>query len=495
MSGIEVLGVVLGLIPVVARLAKQYEMMSGSGDLSRNIRVEDAMYDQTCRGLLRSAVSAEELRRLTPSRGHIDQGLWESPELRQKLLDRLGLVKMKLTLELLTEMRALLQRMKADLTNLCRGTAVSNPGMRERLGKIQELNENLRKVLDEAPCMATYHDYRLGDPGPLPLQPTMTGHSDQGARQFFEAVRGTYTCTCQTGHLIGVGCRCETCSQPFTEKTTIHTTNEWNYCLSLPTDPGTPGGVSVLLETVPHRNTMATQIRDICSFVRNASAVAKGEILIGTPDGAMTYRMRTIEASGTDVRGVQNFAQIIQAGELSTKEKLELALRLSLAVDRLYGTPWIDGSWTWNDVIYAKPPAVFILREVHSATYEADRASLAVGKPQPSSIDGEPVLTKLGLALIELALGKPIQKTKQYNSDELGQDFANIIAAKTLLTNGTIRGEWGAAYERVVNVCIRRIYIDPEGNARGPLSNHESFIPGFRDAIITPLFHEERVRT
>lgn len=122
MSGIEVLGIILGLMPVVDRLAKQCGKMGGSEEISRNIRVEDAIYNHTCKCLLRSAVSKEEVRRLVPSQGQIDQGIWECPELQQKLLDRLGPGKVKLVLELLTDMRALLQQMEADLTNLYRGT-------------------------------------------------------------------------------------------------------------------------------------------------------------------------------------------------------------------------------------------------------------------------------------------------------------------------------------------------------------------------------------
>lgn len=88
MSGMEILGVILGLYPVIADLAKMYKRMKGSNsnELNRTVVVTSAIYDATVRGLLASAVSQQEMRRLAPSRGPIDQKLWEDPVLQQKLL-------------------------------------------------------------------------------------------------------------------------------------------------------------------------------------------------------------------------------------------------------------------------------------------------------------------------------------------------------------------------------------------------------------------------
>jgi hypothetical protein len=126
MSGLELLGALLGLYPIIVDLANTYKEMKGTGsaELSRDIMVAETVYNQTCIGILQSAVSPEELRRLAPGqgRGTIDQTLWAAPEIQEKLLARLGPSRSALTLELLTNMCSLLEQVNTELTNMCRGT-------------------------------------------------------------------------------------------------------------------------------------------------------------------------------------------------------------------------------------------------------------------------------------------------------------------------------------------------------------------------------------
>jgi hypothetical protein len=105
-------------------------------------------------------------------------------------------------------------------------------------------------------------------------------------------------------------------------------------------------------------------------------------------------------------------------------------------------------------------------------------------------LDDEPALTNLGLALIELVVGRSIQDMKvEYNLDAIkDDDLANLCTAKKMLNNGLIRNEASVMYESVVNACIKRQYIDHGGNARSLLSTHASFLSSFREAVLLPLF-------
>lgn len=395
---------------------------------------------------------------------------------------------------------------------------MSHSGIRERVKQIRALNRELRELLDDRRFLRSHQEYRKESAISINI-PQSGGHT---ARNFFEAISGTYTCACARAHVIGLGCYCTACVQPFKEQCALHSTDEWDFCLAFPVRPETPSDVAatVLLESIPDNDIDASTIRNICSLIRDVATESEDrQVLIDIANNDRMYRMKVTKIDASDAKppSIKYFAELIQSGNgLSTKDRLELALRLSLAIVQLCKTPWVSESWTWNDVCvsqaavedgkdhednaqkkgnnYIKFPGIFILREIYSVTYEGHRASelTAVNVPRIMAdvLDEEPVLTKLGLALIELAIGKSIQEMKEeYGLDATVEDeFANICLARMLLKNGKICNEASAVYESVVKVCIGRRYIDMEGQPRSLLSQHESFLSSFREAIILPLF-------
>ena len=108
----------------------------------------------------------------------------------------------------------------------------------------------------------------------------------------------------------------------------------------------------------------------------------------------------------------------------------------------------------------------------------------------------QPVLTKLGFALIELALGQTLEDMKEDTRSYWGlgdrridDDSMNFSTAKRLLKSGKIREEATRDYEDVVRACISYQYPDKEGNNRSLLLKDDSFSDNARDAILSPLFH------
>jgi hypothetical protein len=130
MSGLEVLGVLLGLYPLVVHLAKGYKLMKGSGgdsELRRNLIVASTRFENTVKGLLESClISYRELQRLAPSNGQVDQALWKDPTLQQKLRNRIGEEKLDVALDHLLQIKTLLDQVKEELEGLSpRGDRVS----------------------------------------------------------------------------------------------------------------------------------------------------------------------------------------------------------------------------------------------------------------------------------------------------------------------------------------------------------------------------------
>lgn len=542
MSGLEVIGVVLALYPVVVSLAKGYQQLKGSDtELHRVLMVASTVFDNTVNHLLASTVSPQEVQRLVPNQRDVDQSFWKDPVLQQTLCDRIGKQKLGLALDHLSQIKTLLVQAKTELTTMSRGgvrakvkmtlAQLPQSGINERMKRVRILNDDLCRLLDDRPFMRHHHQAFSSENTPaIAVDITHTGVPR--ASEFFEAIKETYTCRCVQPHAIGLGCSCAMCTRPFSEKLDLHAADEWEFCLAL-SPPGLDAlatHATILLQSIPdtHINT-SPSTRNMCSWIADmTSGTLVSEVVLPTTKAKdkKLHRMRVSKINGSDdtkqLPTIKSFDELRGDHSLSTKYRLELAIRLSLAILQLCKTPWVSEYWTWNDVCVTRmqvsipedlqtgkdslheddgperieSSVLFILnRRIYSAVYDsetAETASTIVAIPRAVDIlDEEPYMTKLGLALIELALGRSIQELKEdvgYNGMGVPENIADICTAKRLVKDKKIREEVGENYERVVDLCLERRYVDSQGEPRSVLSTHESFLSSFRDNIVQPLY-------
>jgi hypothetical protein len=95
-----------------------------SKQLSRKLDTEATIFEKTVRDLLASVASQEEIQQLV-QQGSDDQPLWQEQSLLQRLSGRLGQEKLELVLRYLNEMKELLDALRGELENMCRGTVRS----------------------------------------------------------------------------------------------------------------------------------------------------------------------------------------------------------------------------------------------------------------------------------------------------------------------------------------------------------------------------------
>ena len=190
-----------------------------------------------------------------------------------------------------------------------------------------------------------------------------------------------------------------------------------------------------------------------------------------------------------------------------------LALRLSHAVLQFYSTPWIDENWTWRSFAFAKEgesldgkydtSQLFVARNFYSATKlaeDSDSSDEAAQVVLPYKWD-EPILTRLGFALIELALGArfsdlrarnlPVLKTlvpPNLNNDWMNAEILDRETARLFLESGIIRREEGQAYEDAVKACLKHQYVH-ESIVRGLKSDGPSFQEDVEHCILAPLYN------
>jgi len=110
MSGFEVIGVVLGVWPVVLNCLTMYKATKdgrGYGLLLNELRVEEIIYREFVQHLLQADVPEADLVQLTDrKRSNVD--LWNDPTLHFSLERRLGPEKSRIVRETLVEMDKLL---------------------------------------------------------------------------------------------------------------------------------------------------------------------------------------------------------------------------------------------------------------------------------------------------------------------------------------------------------------------------------------------------
>jgi hypothetical protein len=188
------------------------------------------------------------------------------------------------------------------------------------------------------------------------------------------------------------------------------------------------------------------------------------------------------------------------------KVRMQLALRLSSAILQYCLTPWIEKTWTWKDfaVLSAEEEEsnelsqLFVTRRFYSPRLSAKFEPTTLGINTLWSWYDEPILTKLGFALIELALGRSLQEVREEKQlrlavidRELDFDSLNLQTANILLKSGRIASEESKGYEDVVKACIKHQYPDTRNpGIKGLDSTDESFFDNVEESIIGPLYAE-----
>ncbi|KAK4224669.1 hypothetical protein QBC38DRAFT_484898 [Podospora fimiseda] len=518
MSGLESMGLILGLYPVILDITKTYKSTRANGLSAhrRSIMILETLYTQTCTGLLESVLSPEEARSLlrAAASGSKDQSesLWRDPFLQKKLDSRLGPEKLSLALELLDEMRSSLNQVKSELTDMCRGsdgfgrvkatikmTLANMPGsaIRDQIKHLKELNSDLRDLLNDKTFMIPYQQRKSHDTG-ASVHPCPAKTVEQ-ATELFETISHNYACECRTGHTIGAGCFCPHYSLPAHVAADRPANASCNLFLACTMTTSTLPSAVQLGPILTSNTTKLDKItRDICSTIQNISVLGNHQVILDIPKSSKKYRMEAtrLETTAAGKPCMLRLPDLIRYTGISPKIRSEMAWRLSLTMAHLCQTPWVSDSWSAIDAFvfnqFTATPMIFFIRDIYSAKA---RSSAIVNTSTPNQrpidlFDDEPVLTKLGLVLIELALGRFLDEIRDDYSGFSAiddKDLANICIARKLLDTGVVRNHATAAYEKAVSVCIKRQYIDSEGVPRSLLTSHESFILLFNDAVVSPL--------
>lgn len=174
---------------------------------------------------------------------------------------------------------------------------------------------------------------------------------------------------------------------------------------------------------------------------------------------------------------------------LSRRERITLALRLSYAILQFYFTPWIEACWTWEDLCMDRQNdlELFVIRKFYSSCSGIVSSNSSPKISEFLDIHGEPILTRLGYALIELALGKKLAQLRsenQYKSKD--PDMLDFLTAKDVVKSGRIMESESRGYENVVKACLFHQFLCMS-DLKEIDSRDDSFHEDVERCIIAPL--------
>ncbi|KAE9374868.1 hypothetical protein N431DRAFT_438266 [Stipitochalara longipes BDJ] len=259
-------------------------------------------------------------------------------------------------------------------------------------------------------------------------------------------------------------------------------------------------------------------IDDLCSFVRGLQGKAtanKALLSVLDPEEKnyliSTTPIRTNAGTPPTILCVHDLLTDNNL-TLSREDRMGLALRLSHAVLQFYSTPWIDENWTWRSFAFAKDgedpdgncdtTQLFVTRNFYSAKKMADDSDNSDSAAQVALPFrwAEPILTRLGFALIELALGARLADLRARNLPALktlvppnlsnawmNAEILDRETSRLLVNSGVIRREEGQAYEDAVKACLDHQFIR-QSVVRGVNSRSASFYEDVEYCILAPLY-------
>ncbi|KAK1725289.1 uncharacterized protein BDZ83DRAFT_310135 [Colletotrichum acutatum] len=219
-------------------------------------------------------------------------------------------------------------------------------------------------------------------------------------------------------------------------------------------------------------NDNGRQIDDMCDLVKsldkNVANTRRSYQTVGTlGHGDRHFAARHKEPAMTDSYVISLDEKLPETEDwlLSRQKRVDIAQRLALAIVQFWSTSWIDRWWTWRDFSVkddnSREVQLFVTRTIFAPTSEGSPS----GKPARIwRFLREPLLVRLGFALIELALGMRLSRWRELHNygsttgeglGEDSQDERDYDTALTILGRKILQEEISVAYQAVVEACLK----------------------------------------
>jgi hypothetical protein len=610
MSGIEVVGLALGLWPVMENIIGLYKASkdgSAIRTMGMTIKTYELIFKQSVSKLLQANESLTDKDRMGLLNGEEDfAGLWKDAEFKSRLERRLG-PELFLVLEHKTE--SIVELLKTLQKKIEPKTPGGPPGLAESLtwktvsssSTARSIRDNLHLPKDPVRSMKLFlqrddikknmeslkqHVQELRtilEPVPMstysaektPERQPGHGRSDSGEQKrkidaqffddFYKVLDQSFRCQCEIPHECNLrisdslqvmfpvehgGRSLSTGSEELarTRSLTID-----SHVTALPTDleeiDSSRYGDSAVLARSPtltalgsdanrstwsrskHGSSSSTSsehralmlffsptrgvqdlatISDLCQFVRTLrseppdapSPGHKGMLY----QGGMRYTVIAPRSrdplSTTTIISLDDCLSNCYGYGMRKQERLEIALNLASAIGWFYPTSWIEKTWTWRSfsVIRGEQGEAMDQLCITRRFYSPEAAKQNAMAQQSRfwhtmRLQLDPMLVRLGFALIELAMGQRLSDIRSAANggqedegveNEALKDMEDYNTAVTLLDDGIIKDNISLPFHTIVSACVKCSVLEDEG-MRPLTSTSPTFDDDLEKFVVGPL--------
>lgn len=167
--------------------------------------------------------------------------------------------------------------------------------------------------------------------------------------------------------------------------------------------------------------------------------------------------------------GIKTFEEALNVAkaheiEFTRRERVQLSTFLAQAVLRFHSTPWLPQQWRSRDVVFYgindlsedRLLSPYLKARVCTSSTPAPQALVVAAAAASTSPSQSPIrnqlLFDLGVMLVEIAYGAPLQELKA-EDDDRGDPFTLYHTATRLCSQ--LNQKCGPAYEAAARVCLR----------------------------------------
>ncbi|KAF1918319.1 hypothetical protein BDU57DRAFT_194788 [Ampelomyces quisqualis] len=174
-------------------------------------------------------------------------------------------------------------------------------------------------------------------------------------------------------------------------------------------------------------------------------------------------------------------------GRFTQHDKYKVAVDLASSVLQLYKTPWLSDDWTDNDVYFVhRPGAVSSILYEHAFIYRKFSSTVSptlATQPPNQRVIRNQTLFSLGVTLIEVLYGKPIEELQTANDLDCEHTPGAVwCTAERLINEEEIYLEAGQLYSDAVRRCIRCDF-----NQKKTSLDDDEFQRAVYEGVVAPL--------
>ncbi|KAI0009576.1 hypothetical protein F4779DRAFT_627716 [Xylariaceae sp. FL0662B] len=500
MSGLEIVGVVLGAFPIVIEALKAYREVSSRLHLFHEIRIEytkcehnlrfyQASFKSTLRQLLRSLIEDDDTMNHLLSNS---EGSWVDQQTAGLLRRRLGEEIYQLLIDCIEGIKDVMAKLNHDLGPDSALKQHLQKPLFEEFGRYDSQLIRLVGMIDDEAQSTQAKIPAFSSSQCSTTLCSIWAH----ANALFKALSSAWACCCYDQHLAELLLQHRTTNKnEFNMLFAKRSPSSWHIQKALITvgsdphcqKPSISGSVDKKATVQPPQH-----LSIIPKYLPNARPkVACASIPAAPPppdQGIAIFSLCRLSHQQTERFDSVAIDQILRKEVLplpSRRQRYSLSVILASSFLQLLDTPWLPNTWRQSDIVFfndEKNPRMFRLDQPYlkreflmasgSNSGQQENDAAIINNDDPKRFHS---LGLFGIVLLELCFGQPLEEhhcRKQWptGDDELQKCKLDIIAARQW--SNEVYEEAGHDFDEAIKWCFERYLDAPPENWRQEMMQH-----------------------